>query len=94
MLLTFQPQPRIIEIIIFQIPEGLFAVYPLWYIYSKNHSYKKLGLTPGAKKISYAFLIGILGGLFILLINFLYGFIINFIEGQGLDFFDIDGETK
>ena len=95
MILIFQPDtPRIIKVVISQIPEALFAAYPLWYIYSKNHSYKKLGLIPGAKKTSYAFIIGILGGLFILLINFLYGFIINFIEGQGLDFFNIVAEME
>ena len=95
MLLTFQSDiSSIIKIVTLQIPEALFAVYPIWYIYSKNHSYKKLGLIPGSKKFLYGLIIGILGGSFIFLINFLFGFIINFIGELGLDFFDLIAGMK
>lgn len=79
-----------IEIILLsQIPELLFGLYPIWYIYSKNHSLSKLGFFSGSKKNMISILIGILGGLILLSISFLFDYIIRIINDAGLDFFNI-----
>lgn len=77
-------------ILISQIPGIALGIYPLWYIYSNKHKSEKLGFTSDSKKIALAILIGIVGGLSLLAINYLSGLITNFlIDIIGLDFFDI-----
>ena len=91
-IIAFQVESTSIElnmsiILLSQIPELLFGIYPLWYIYSKKHSYKKLGLL--SKKFILALLIGVLGGLCLFLINYFSGYLIDIISDAGLDFFEI-----
>lgn len=93
-IIAFQIESANIEVNIYInlircIPELLFGIYPLLYIYSKKHSYKKLGLKSESKKIILAVLIGILGGLLLFLINYFSGYLIDFIYEVGLDFFKI-----
>ena len=77
-------------ILISQIPGIALGIYPLWYIYSNRHNSEKLGFTSDSKKIALAILIGIVGGLSILAINYLSGLITSFlIDNIGLEFFDI-----
>lgn len=71
------------------IPELLFGVYPIWYIYNKKHSFNKLGFYSDSKKIRLALLIGILGTLVLLLINYFSDSLIYFFSDVGLDFFDV-----
>ncbi|MFX1420232.1 MAG: type II CAAX prenyl endopeptidase Rce1 family protein [Promethearchaeota archaeon] len=79
-----------IELILWnQIPEILFGLYPIWYIYTKKHSYNKLGFNTDSKKFVIAILIGILGTVLLLLIEFFSGYLINFFSDVGLDFFNI-----
>ncbi|MFX0041719.1 MAG: type II CAAX prenyl endopeptidase Rce1 family protein [Candidatus Hodarchaeota archaeon] len=90
-IIAFQVETTDIElnigiILLGQIPELLFGIYPLWYIYSKKHSYKKLGLKSESKKFILAVLIGLLGGLCLFLINYFFGYLIDFISDVGLDF--------
>ncbi len=77
------------QILISQIPELLFGVYPIWYIYNKKHSFNKLGFKPDSKKILIAVLIGALGAIGLLLINYLSDSLIYFLSDVGLDFFDV-----
>lgn len=93
-IIMFQTEATKIElnmniILLSQIPELLFGIYPLWYIYSKNHSYKKLGLISEFKKFILALLIGVLVGLCLFLINYFSGYLIDFLSDKGLDFFEI-----
>ena len=93
-IIAFQTEATKIElnmniILLSQIPELLFGIYPLWYIYSKKHSYKKLGLISEFKKFILALLIGVLVGLCLFLINYFSGYLIDFISDKGLDFFGI-----
>lgn len=76
-------------ILLSQIPSLLFGVVPLWYIYSRKHKYEKLGFSSDKKKNQLAFIIGILGGLGIIAISFLSGYIYQFLYDVGLDFYDI-----
>ena len=76
-------------ILISQIPGIALGIYPLWYIYSNKHNSQKLGFTSDSKKIALAFLIGIVGGLLLLAINYLSGLINDFFIDIGLEFFDI-----
>jgi membrane protease YdiL (CAAX protease family) len=76
-------------ILLNQIPEILFGVYPIWYIYKRKHSFNKLGFYSDSKKILIAILIGILGFLAMLLINYFSDPLINFFSDVGLDFFDV-----
>ncbi len=93
-IIAFQAEDTKIElnmniILLIQIPELLFGIYPLWYIYSKKHSYKKLGLISESKKFILALLIGVLVGLCLFLINYFSGYLIDLISDRGLDFFEI-----
>jgi len=76
-------------ILLSQIPSLLFAVTPLWYIYSRKHKYEKLGFSSDKKKNQLAFIIGILGGLGLIAISYLSGYIYQFLYDIGLDFYDI-----
>ena len=76
-------------ILLGQIPELLFGLYPIWYIYNKRHSFNKLGFYSESKKIMIAILIGILGTIILLNIDLFTDSIISFISDVGLDFFNI-----
>ena len=72
-----------------QIPTIIFGVYPIWYIYSKKHDFKKIGLYFGSKKIFITILISIIGAACLILIDFSSGFLIDFIYDIGIDVYDI-----
>ncbi len=76
------------QILLVQIPELLFAVYPIFYIYSKKHSFTKIGFYPNSKKNLLAVFIGILGAILLIEINYFSDSLINFFSDIGLDFFD------
>jgi membrane protease YdiL (CAAX protease family)/predicted RNA-binding Zn-ribbon protein involved in translation (DUF1610 family) len=58
MLLAFQLDPsdpidlNITTILLSQIPDVIFGLYPLWYIYSKKHNFQKLRLNFKASNFS------------------------------------------
>ncbi len=82
--------PLTIQIILLsQIPELIFGIYPIWYIYNKKHSFSKLGFFSTPNKIFMAVLIGILGALMLLLIDIFSDSFINFLSDVGWDFFNI-----
>ncbi len=86
----FESAPLTIEqLLLSYIPELLFGIYPLWYIYNKKHSFTKLGFRSESKKIPLALIIGILGALMLLLLNFFSDRLIYFMSDLGLDFFNI-----
>jgi membrane protease YdiL (CAAX protease family)/predicted RNA-binding Zn-ribbon protein involved in translation (DUF1610 family) len=86
----FESLPLTIEeLLLNQIPELVFGIYPIWYIYNKKHSFTKLGFHSESKKIFIAILIGSLGSLMLLLLNFFSDFLINSIADLGLDVFEI-----
>lgn len=94
-ILTFQGGSTSVELTIHmfllsQLPELLFAIYPIWYIYSKKHSFKKIGFDFASKKILLAFILGILGAALLVLVNFFSNSIITFFSDIGLDLFDIE----
>ncbi|MFX0002101.1 MAG: type II CAAX prenyl endopeptidase Rce1 family protein [Promethearchaeota archaeon] len=77
------------EILLNQIPLLVFGIYPLWYIYNKKHSFTKLGFQSESKKIAIALLIGIMGSIMLLLLNFFSDFLITFLSDLNLDIFDV-----
>ncbi|MHA2049280.1 MAG: CPBP family intramembrane glutamic endopeptidase [Promethearchaeota archaeon] len=96
-LLTFQGsggsvEPTIQNFIITQIPEVLFGIYPLYYIYSKKHSYKKLGFLKDSKKILTGIFIGLLGAISLILLDLLYSSLLSSLAEIGLNFFDVAPE--
>ncbi len=76
-------------ILISQLPGIALGIYPLWYIYSNKHKSEKLGFTSDSKKIALAILIGIVGGLSLVAINYVSDLIISFLIEIGLKSFDI-----
>ncbi len=72
-----------------QIPTIIFGVYPIWYIYSKKHDFKKIGLNFESNKIFIAFLIGILGAICLILIDLSSNIIIDFTYDLGINIYDI-----
>jgi len=72
-----------------QIPTIIFGVYPMWYIYSKKHDLKKIGLFLSKKKIFLTLLISILGAACLIMIDFSSGFLIDFIYDIGINVYDI-----
>ncbi|MHA2007012.1 MAG: CPBP family glutamic-type intramembrane protease [Promethearchaeota archaeon] len=96
-LLIFQGDGGSIEqtiqlLLISQIPEIIFAIYPIYYIRSKNHSFRKIGFTKDSKKILTGILIGVIGAISLVFINLLYNTLINSLADIGLDFFNIGEE--
>jgi membrane protease YdiL (CAAX protease family) len=96
-LLTFQGtggsvEPSIQNFIITQIPEVLFGIYPIYYIYAKKHSYKKLGFLKDSKKFLIGIVIGIVGAISLLLLDLLYSSLLSSLAGIGLDFFNVAPE--
>ena len=82
------------QIILSQIPQLIFGVYPIWYIYNKKHSFNKIGFFPESKKLLLGLLIGILGAILLILINYISDSFINFISDIGLDFFDVKSNIE
>ncbi|MFX1310849.1 MAG: zinc-ribbon domain-containing protein, partial [Promethearchaeota archaeon] len=96
MLFTFQPESASIDlnittILLSQIPEIIFGVYPLWYIYSKKHNFKKLGFSYELKTFLFSIFIGVLAGIALLILNFFSNSIIELMYNAGINFFDILG---
>lgn len=93
MLLTSVPvseEVNIFEILLSQIPEIIFGVYPLWYIYSKKHSFKKLGFDSSKKSILIAIVVGIIGAIILYEINFFSDIIVDIMYNSGIKFgFDL-----
>lgn len=90
--ILYQPEsatPTIEQMLLSYIPELLFGIYPLWYIYNKKHSFTKLGFHSESKKIPLALIIGIFGALMLILINFFSDQFFGFISDLGLDIFNI-----
>ncbi|MBA7716306.1 hypothetical protein ES703_125376 [subsurface metagenome] len=79
-------------LIISQIPEMLIAIYPIYYILSKNHSYTKLGFFKDSKKVLKGIFIGVIGAISLILLNLLYNSLISYLAEIGLDFFDMETE--
>jgi membrane protease YdiL (CAAX protease family) len=76
--------------IISQIPEVLIALYPIYYILSKNHNYNKLGFERDLKKILKSVIIGLIGAFSLIMLNLLYNTLISTLGDFGLDFFDAE----
>ena len=95
MLLTFQLGPsEILEInmttiLLSQAPDIVFGIYPLYYIYSKKHNIKKLGLIFNKKSLIIATIIGIAGSIGLVLIDNFSSLIIRFMYDSGINFYDI-----
>ncbi|MFX1573016.1 MAG: type II CAAX prenyl endopeptidase Rce1 family protein [Promethearchaeota archaeon] len=94
-ILTFQTGSTSVQLtiqmfLLSQLPELLFAIYPIWYIYSKKHSFKKIGFVFASKKIIFAVIFGILGAALLVLVDLFSNSIINFFSDIGLDFFNIE----
>jgi len=75
-------------ILLAQIPGIILGIYPLWYILSNKHDYKKLGFSANSNKLILAFVIGVLGGFLLLLINLFSNLINDIFYSFGLTIFD------
>lgn len=96
-LLVFQGEGDSIEqniqmLIISQIPEMLIAIYPIYYILSKNHNYSKLGFFKDSKKVLIGIFIGVIGAISLILLNLFYNSLISYLAEIGLDIFDMETE--
>lgn len=89
---TISEDMNIFTILLSQIPEIIFGVYPLYYIYSKKHSYRKLGFDSGKKVLILAFIIAIISCIILFEINFFSNIIVDFMYKSGITFgFDLPG---
>jgi len=82
-------KPNMAILLLEQIPTIIFGVYPIWYIYSKKHDFKKMGLYFGSNKIFITFLIGIVGAACLIMIDLSSGSIIDFMYDLGINVSDI-----
>jgi len=80
---------NIFTLILDQIPEIIFGVYPIWYIYSKKHNISKLSLSYKLKTLLFSIIIGITAGIILLVLNYFSDFFIELIYNAGIDFIDI-----
>ena len=76
-------------ILISQAPDIVFGIYPLYYIYSKKHNLKKLGLIFKKKSLAIATIVGIAGSIGLVLIDNFSSLIIRFMYDSGINFYDI-----
>jgi membrane protease YdiL (CAAX protease family) len=74
----FPLEQDIFNILISSAAEIVIGLYPIWYIYSNNHSIKKLGLIPEKKSLIIALSLGIGGGLLLLTLDWFLGFYVEF----------------
>lgn len=82
---TLQPEnTNILLILLNQIPPMVFGIYPLWYIYSKKHSFKKLGFYSGKKQLIFAIVIAIIATVVLYEINYLSNMFIDFLYNSGI----------
>jgi membrane protease YdiL (CAAX protease family) len=79
------------NLLIWQLPEVLFGIYPLYYIYSRNHNFAKLGFLRNTKKLTLALVIGLGGGIGLFFIGYFFSeTIIDLIIDLGKDFLNIE----
>ena len=96
MLLTLQLGPtetvdlNITTILLNQLPDIIFGVYPLYYIISKKHESQKLSLSLNNRYLIIALIIGIIGSVGLILIDNFSSMIITFMYNSGIDFFDVN----
>ncbi|MFX0019097.1 MAG: type II CAAX prenyl endopeptidase Rce1 family protein [Promethearchaeota archaeon] len=84
---------NIFTIFLSHIPEIIFGVYPLWYIYSKKHSFTKLGFRSRKKLIVLAFIIGVISSVILFEISFFSDMFTDFLYNSGITFgIDLPGE--
>ena len=95
MLLTFQlGQSEILDlnmatILLSQAPDVVFGLYPMYYLFSKKHNFKKLGFIFKTKSLVIAALVGIAGSIGLVLIDNFSSLIIEFMYDSGINFYDI-----
>ena len=94
-LLNFQNPTQttgvnITTIFLSQIPDLIFAVYPIWYIYAKKHNFSKLGFSFKRNKVFYALILGILGAVILYFTDFLSNYIIDFMYSIGINLVDVN----
>ncbi|MFX1364224.1 MAG: type II CAAX prenyl endopeptidase Rce1 family protein [Promethearchaeota archaeon] len=77
------------QILLFQIPDLIFGVYPIWYIYNKKHHFNKLGFKLKSKKILIALILGAIGTADLLVINFFSDFFIDYLSDVGFNFLQV-----
>ena len=77
----------IVEILIGEIPEITLGLYPLFYIISRGHNQKKLGLNLSSKNISIALVLGITAGMILYFINYGLDIFFQYIINLGFDDF-------
>jgi len=77
---------NIMAILLSQLPDLVFGIYPLWYIASKNHDMKKLGFWYSPKKFIITIIVSIIGGFILILINNLSSSIIELMIQLGINF--------
>ena len=95
MLLTLQLDSsdpidlNITTILLSQIRDVIFGLYPLWYIYSKKHNFQKLRLNFKARPFLIALLTGVIGSIGLIIIDNFSSLLIQFMYDSGINFFDI-----
>ena len=81
---------NITTILLSQVPDLIFSIYPIWYIYAKKHNFSKLGFNFDKKKVILAVLIGILGTIILIFTEFISSFIIDYMYSIGINLVDIN----
>ncbi|MBY8978939.1 MAG: CPBP family intramembrane metalloprotease [Candidatus Lokiarchaeota archaeon] len=76
-------------ILLSQAPDIVLGIYPLYYIYSKRHNLKKLGLIFTKKSLVIAITVGIAGSIGLVLIDNFSSLVIEFMYDSGINFYDI-----
>lgn len=72
-----------------QIPTIIFGIYPLWYIFSRGHKPEKLGLHKEDNMLSKALIIGMIGALILVALNYILNVFNTAVFEIGLDIFDM-----
>ncbi|MFX1353093.1 MAG: type II CAAX prenyl endopeptidase Rce1 family protein [Promethearchaeota archaeon] len=77
---------NILLILLSQVPQMILGIYPLWYIYSKKHSFKKLGFYSRKKMLVVAIILGLISTVILYEINYFSSMFVEFIYNSGITF--------
>ncbi len=63
-------EPSFNSLVLESLPRSSLIIYPLYYIISKKHNFSKFGFNSSLKNLLLALLVGIIGAILLLLLNF------------------------
>ncbi|TFF90193.1 MAG: CPBP family intramembrane metalloprotease [Promethearchaeota archaeon] len=75
---------NIFTLLLFMVPDVLFSIYVIYYIYSRNHNYEKIGLSSKTEKVLIGLGIGLVGSIGIYFLDSFSDLFLDLFSALGL----------